>query len=228
MKLFLPLLVILLLASCRPVKTTQQYYNDYVNPTASIDYENTASVDIPAEFLDDYYMIDSKIVRLVEQIDLLDSRIDNSWTDLQKSVNPWIKNIAFLDHDLLFMSGDDALGFDPEVREGLAGQTTKEKKFFMFKNDRAILVHVSSIGNEQFMTTLVECDMALLAEEIPAHRTLIAFDNHIFGDTSASLTEALTELESAKKYSGQMRLDGKEWYWIRSMGSDNLVYLYAN
>ena len=53
MKLFLPLLVILLLAACRPVKTTQQYYNDYVNPTASIDYENTASVDIPADFLDE-------------------------------------------------------------------------------------------------------------------------------------------------------------------------------
>lgn len=228
MKLFLPLLVVLLFAACRPVKTTQQYYNDYVSPTASIDYESTVSVDIPAEFLDDYYTIDSKIVRLVDQIDLLDSRIDNSWTDLQKSVNPWIKNMAFLDNDLLFISGDDALGFDPEVREGLAEQTKQEKKFFIFKNDRAILVHVSSIGNEQFMTTLVECDMGLLAEEIPAHRTLIAFDDHIFGDTSASLTEALVELESSKKYSGQMRLDDKEWYWIRSMGSDNLVYLYTN
>jgi hypothetical protein len=228
MKLILPIFIILLLVACRPVKSTQQYYNDYVNPTASIDYENKATVDLPDEFLDDYYMIDSKIVRLAEQIDLLDSRIDDSWIDLQKSVNPWIKNMAFLDNDHLFLSGDDALGFDPEVRQGLANQTTEEKKFFISINNRAILVHVSAIGNKQFMTTLVECDLNVLAEEIPAHRTLIAFDKHIFGESSANLTEALVKLESRKKYSGQMQLDGKDWYWIRSMGSDNLVYLYTN
>lgn len=71
MKFIIPILALLLLVACKPVKVTQQYYNDYVNPVASIDYEDTLSADIPAEFLDDYYTVDSKIVRLANQLDLL-------------------------------------------------------------------------------------------------------------------------------------------------------------
>lgn len=227
MKFFFPLIVFLLLAACRPVHTTQQYYNDYVNPTASIDYEDTVSADIPAEFLDDYYTIDSKIVRFVDQIILLDSRLDNSWVELQKSVHPWIKNIATLDNDHLFIAGDDTLGFDPEVRESLAGLTAKEKRFFLFKNDRTFLVDVASVVNEQFMTTLVELDMDILTAEIPDNRTVLFIDDHVYGTTSAPLTDQVAKLQSVKKYSGQFSLDDKEWYWIRSMASENLVYLYS-
>ena len=228
MKFFFLLIVFILLAACRPVHTTQQYYNDYVNPTASINYEDTVSADIPAEFLDDYYTIDSKLVRFVDQVILLDSRLDNSWVELQKSVHPWIKNIATLDNDHLFIAGDDVLGFDPEVRNSLAGLTAKEKRFFLFKNGRTFLLDVASVANEQFMTTIVELDMNILTAEISNHRTLLFVDDHVYGAESTISADELVKLQSLKRYSGQFSIDDKEWYWIRSMASDNLVYLYSN
>jgi len=228
MKFFFPLVVFLLLSACRPVHTTQQYYNDYVNPTASVDYDDTVSADIPVEFLDDYYTIDSKIVRFVDQIVLLDSRLDNSWIELQKSIHSWIKYIATLDNDHLFIAGDDTLGFDPEVREFLTGLSTKEKRFFLFKNDRTFLIDVASVANKKFMTTIVELDPKMLTAEVPNNRTVLSVDDHVFGVVSTSLTDRVGKLQSAKRYSGQFSLDDKEWYWIRSMASDNLLYLYSN
>jgi len=228
MKFFFPLVVFLLLSACRPVHTTQQYYNDYVNPTASVDYDDTVSADIPVEFLDDYYTIDSKIVRFVDQIVLLDSRLDNSWIELQKSIHSWIKYIATMYNDHLFIAGDDTLGFDPEVREFLTGLSTKEKRFFLFKNDRTFLIDVASVANKKFMTTIVELDPKMLTAEVPNNRTVLSVDDHVFGVVSTSLTDRVGKLQSAKRYSGQFSLDDKEWYWIRSMASDNLLYLYSN
>lgn len=228
MKFLVPILALMLLAACRPVRVTQEYYNEYVNPVASIDYEDTLSANIPAGFLDDYYTIDSKIVRLADQIDLLDARVDSSWIEFQKSVQPWIRYIAILDQDQLFVSGDDALGFDPELRTGLVDLDSGKSRYFLFKNDRVFFVHLASISAEQFTTTVVEVDVNALTSEIPEKRTLIAVDDQICGSVIPSLSEACIRLQRSKKYSGSIRIEGDRWYWIRSMGSDNLVYLHRD
>lgn len=228
MKLLIPILALVLLVACRPVRTTQDYYNEYVNPVASIDYENSVSTDIPAEFLDDYYTIDSKIVRLADQLDLLDASADASWIDFQKSVQPWIKYIAILDQDQLFVSGDDVLGFDPEVRAELLDLSSEKTRYFLFKNDRAFFVHHALASDNQYRATVVEIDMTALAAEIPNNRTVIAIDDRICGPAIPSLSDACMRLQKSKKYSGSIKIDNSKWYWIRSMGSDNLVYLHLN
>ncbi len=226
MKLIIPVFVLLLLVACKPVKVTQQYYDDYVNPVASIDYEDTVSADVPVELLDDYYTVDSKIVRLANQLDLLDSRIDNETIEYQKSIHPWIVNMATFDQDQLFISGDDTLGFDPEIRTELMDLTPEKDRLFLFKNKRQFFVHVIFTPDGQYKATVVEVDMNALASEIPNNRTVIAIDDQICGPAIASLPEACINLRNSTKYSGTISIDKNEWYWIRSMGSDNLVYLY--
>jgi len=228
MKFLIPILALVLLAACRPVRVTQDYYNEYVNPVASIDYEDSVSAKVPAGFLDDYYTIDSKIVRLADQLDLLDARIDASWIDFQKSVHPWIKYIAILDQDQLFVSGDDALGFDPELRTGLGDMNSGKTRYFLFKNDRAFFVHYAFASDEQYKTTVVEVDMDVFTSEIPDNRTLIAIDDQICGPAIPSLSDACIRLQRSTKYSGSIKIDNSKWYWIRSMGSDNLVYLHLD
>lgn len=78
----------------------------------------------------------------------------------------------------------------------------------------------------QYKATVVEIDMDILAAEIPNHRTVIAIDDQICGPAIANLPEACINLRNSTKYSGSIEIDGNNWYWIRSMGSDNLVYLY--
>ena len=226
MKFIIPICVLFLLVACKPVKVTQQYYNDYVNPVASIDYEDTISANIPAELLDDYYTVDSKIVRLVNQLDLFDSRIDSDKIEYQKSIQPWIKQMAIFDQDQLFISGDDALGFDPLIRAELVDLTPEKDRNFLFKNNRQFFIHVIFMPDGQYKATVVEIDMDILAAEIPNHRTVIAIDDQICGPAIANLPEACINLRNSTKYSGSIEIDGNNWYWIRSMGSDNLVYLY--
>ncbi|ACU89239.1 hypothetical protein [Desulfomicrobium baculatum] len=226
MKFIIPVCVLFLLVACKPVKVTQQYYNDYVNPVASIDYEDTVSANIPAELLDDYYTVDSKIVRLANQLDLFDSRIDSDMIENQKSIHPWIKQMAIFDQDQLFISGDDTLGFDPQIRAELVGLAPEKDRNFLFKNNRQFFIHVISMPDGQYKATVVEIDMDILAAEIPNHRTVIAIDDQICGPAIANLPEACINLRNSTKYSGSIEIDGNNWYWIRSMGSDNLVYLY--
>ncbi len=228
MKFFIPILALFLLTACRPVKATQQYYNEYVNPVASIDYEETLSADIPAGFLDDYYAIDSKIVRLAEQLDLLDSRVENSWIENQKSIQPWILNVAVLDQDQLFVSGDDALGFDTLTRKALADLTPDQTRYFFMENERAFFVHVVPLAEGQYKSTVVEVDMKVLSSEIPNNRTVIAIDDQICGPAISNASEACINLKKSTNYSGTITINDNSWYWIRSMGSDNLVYLYLD
>ena len=228
MKFLIPILALLFLTACRPVKATQQYYNDYVNPVASVDYENTLSADIPSEFLDDYYNVDSKIVRLAEQLDLLDSRVESSWIEYQKSLQPWITHIAVLDQDQLFVSGDDALGFDPMVRKVFADLSPEKTRFFFMDSNRVFFVHVVPLAEGQNKSTIVEVDMKALAEEIPNNRTVIAVDDQVCGPAIANLSEACINLQKSTKYSGTIEINDSSWHWIRSMGADNLVYLHLD
>jgi hypothetical protein len=228
MKKHILLCGLLFLVACTPVKVTRQYYEDYVNPKPSIDYEDTVSTDLPAEFLDDYYTVDSKIVRLVDQIDLMDSQLESSWVDTQKAVHPWVRHMAVLDGELLFISGDDTLGFDPAIREALAERTATPGRFFISSADRVILVHVGAVGHEQLRTTLVEVDLPLLTMEIPGNRTGLFAGERLFGGSMEVPADALAGIVESTSYSGERGAGGKDFYWIRSMASDNLVYIYAN
>jgi hypothetical protein len=228
MKFLIPIFALLLLVACRPVRTTQQYYNEYVNPVASIDYEDTISAEIPVEFLDDYYTVDSKIVRLADQLDLLDSRVETSWIEYQKAGQPWIVQIAVLDQDQLFVSGDDALGFDPVARKALADLGPEKTRYFFKDGERVFFVHVVTLPGGQHTSTVVEIDMKALAVEVPDNRTVIAIDDQICGPAIANLSDACMRLQKSTNYSGTLNINDTSWYWIRSMGSDNLVYLHLN
>jgi len=144
MRICIVLAALVLVAGCRPVQVTKQYYDEYVNPRASIDYEDTVSVDIPGAFLDDYYAVDSKVVRLVDQIDLIESRLDDSWIQFQKSSNPWIKRLAIFDEHQLFISGDDSLGYDPIARDIAAGLAGNDRRIIVFRDGRSFLLHVAA------------------------------------------------------------------------------------
>lgn len=228
MKKQLVLCALLLLAACTPVKTTREYYEDYVNPKASIDYEATVSTDLPAEFLDDYYTVDSQLVRLVDQIELMDVGLDSDWIGQQKTAHPWIRNMAVLDGELLFLAGDDTLGFDPQLRESLAELAGEPRRHVLASAGRVILVHVGSVGHETLRTTLVEIDMGRLTEDLRDRKTSLFAGGAVYGQAAGVPAEALQSVADSTSYSGSREAAGVEFSWVRSMASDNLIYIYPN
>lgn len=228
MRYFWVVLASLILVACRPVHVTKQYYDEYVNPTASIDYEDTGSINLPAGFLDDYYMVDSRLVRLLDQLDLGGETPDYSWVAAQKSGHPWIEFIAILDNDLLFISGDEYLGYDAAVRTLLEQMKRGEKRIALIHEGRFLLVHANRTAPDYFRTSIVEINIARLLNDTTSAGMLLAVDESLVQETgqSAFYASLLEKLAKSRKYSGRARVDGQRVHWIRSMAADNLVYLY--
>lgn len=218
----------LVFAACRPVHVTKQYYDQYVNPKASIDYEDTGAVNLPVGFLDDYYMVDSRIVRLLDQLDLGGETPDSSWVAAQKSGHSWVEFMAVLDNELLFISGDEYLGYDVAVRILLEEMERGEKRIALIHEGRFLLVHAHRTAPDHFRTIIVEIDIARLLEGTTSTGMLPAVGQTLIQktDQSAFYASLLEKLAKSKKYSGRARVDGQPVHWIRSMAADNLVYLY--
>jgi len=228
MKKLLPLFFILAIAACRPVHNTKLYYEEYVNPKASVDYEDTVSTDLPQTFLDEYYTIDSKLVRLTNQLDLLDGHLDSAWIQARKEENPWIRHMALLDAEALFIAGDDTVGFDPALHAALAGKTAETGRSFLFADERTFLISVVSDGTSNLKTFVAEIDMDLLCADVPERHTLLYAGGHLFATAQAVPAEDLADVEGSTRYAGSISAGKTEWNWVRSMAANNLVYLFAN
>jgi hypothetical protein len=228
MKKHILLCCLLFCVACSPFKVTKQYYEDYVNPKPAIDYEDTFPTDLPQEFLEDYYKIDRKIVRVAEQIDIVDSHLDAAWIQQTKAANPWVRHIAVMDDKMLYVSGDEDLGFDSTVREALADRVGETGRFCATVGDRVLLVLVSDVGNGQLRVALVEMDVPLLVMEIAGRGTSLFTGERVYGPAATVSAEALSDITESTSYSGESNVAGTDMYWVRSMASNNLVYLYSN
>lgn len=228
MKYFLLVLASFSLIACRPVHVTKTYYDEYINPTASIDYDDTITTNLPDIFIDNYYSIDSNLARIVNQLDLSESTISESWIYQQKTENSWIKSAATWDKDILYISGDDTLGFDPLARRVAADSFEIKGSIIAHDENRFFLVHTTSDGNASQRLAIVEFDITAMLENLDQSVISLAINGQPLDAGAAQYAEIVAKAASSTKYSGSKRQDGQTVYWIRSMAADNLIYLYSN
>lgn len=228
MKYFLLVLASFSLIACRPVHVTKTYYDEYINPTASIDYDDTITTNLPDIFIDNYYSIDSNLARIVNQLDLSESTISESWIYQQKTENSWIKSAATWDKDTLYISGDDTLGFDPLARRVAADSFEIKGSIIAHDENRFFLVHTTSDGNASQRLAIVEFDITAMLENLDQSVISLAINGQPLDAGAAQYAEIVAKASSSTKYSGSKRQDGQTVYWIRSMAADNLIYLYSN
>lgn len=228
MKYFLLVLASFSLIACRPVHVTKTYYDEYINPTASIDYDDTITTNLPDIFIDNYYSIDSNLARIVNQLDLSESTISESWIYQQKTEYSWIKSAATWDKDILYISGDDTLGFDPLARRVAADSFEIKGSIIAHDENRFFLVHTTSDGNASQRLAIVEFDITAMLENLDQSVISLAINGQPLDAGAAQYAEIVAKAASSTKYSGSKRQDGQTVYWIRSMAADNLIYLYSN
>lgn len=225
MKKYFILSFIFFFLGCRPIKTTQEYYQEYISPKPSIAYEDIDFDNIPIDFLDNYYEIDSKIVRIANQIQLVDNFNFQSQADNPDTI--WIKYFALFDADQIFISGDDVIGFDPIVR-GLIDESPDASSILKIESDRLFWIYTVTRDNSENKYLVFEIDQSALLSFKKSDSFFLVFDSFILENQNVFDPETLTKIQKSKKYSGSYRTSKQRVYWTRSMAADNLYYLFNN
>lgn len=229
MKSFFVCFVVFVFSGCQAVHVTKQYYNEYVNPKASIDYENIEEADIPPNFLDKYYVIDSRFVSLRNQIEMVESPSDEQWFETLKISYPWIKNIGFYDEDGIFLSGSDTFAYDTTIRDFILEQGKQTGTFLRHESNRILMFNAIKTKFDAYRFVVLELDFSALVGDISEENLVIAIgDQVVAGGDSKKLGDSIFKSVSKDRdYSGSSSSEGRKYLWIRSYAADNLVYFFA-
>lgn len=229
MKIVFLSLVVFIFSGCQAVHVTKQYYNEYVNPKAAIDYEDREEADIPTAFLDRYYSVDSRLVSLRNQIDMTESVADAQWFEALKVSYPWLKNIGFYDNEGMFVSGSEAFAYDSTIREMLVGPDTQAGTVLRHDYDRILMLNTVKTKLDTFRFVVLDLDFSALVEGLALDGLIIAIGDRVVAGEEAARIDAATfaAVSSDRDYSGSVSAGGGKYLWIRSHASDNLVYFFA-
>lgn len=225
MRIFFPMLVVMALCACRPVHDTKMFYDDYVNPKRTVDYDNSISTSIPDSFLQQYYAVDNSIVRFLDQLDLVNDDPDSSWIVAQKDHNPWLKRVAVFDSECVYLSGDDVLGYDPAIRDVLRDKKSRGKRFSLLHANRAFLVQSQTEvkGHERFAIAEIDLAAVMKSATVPF---VVSIEDGTIGTAFSVSIEQINKIRVSKNYSGSFSADKHRTCWIRSMAAVDFVYFY--
>ena len=227
MKLIIIILSIFLFSGCQAFHVTKQYYNEYVNPKASIDYDDFQDADIPSEFLENYYQIDSKLISLCNQMNIIESILEVEWFDTFSLTYPWVKNIGFYDTEGMFISGSDLFAYDSSIRQLI---TEKEKvvgNTFSIENNRMLLINTIETKLDTYRFVILEVDFSeLTGDGVDKDLTIVIDDQVIFGRDLGQKDVAVEKIFTKRDYSGKMTIHGEKMLWVRSYAADNLAYFF--
>ncbi len=229
MKLFFLFFAVFLFSGCQTVHVTKQYYNEYVNPKAAIDYSNLEETDIPSSFLDTYYAVDSQLVSLKNQIEMAESPSSAQWFETLKNTYPWIKNIGFYDGDGMFLSGSDAFAYDTSIRDLILEQERREGTLLRHDPERVLMLNTIKTKFDAYRVVVLDLDFSALVGGVAGEGLAVAIgDQIVAGEDSIRPGDSIVEsLSKDRDYSGSSSSEGRKYLWIRSHAADNLVYFFA-
>ncbi len=229
MKLFFLFFAVFLFSGCQTVHVTKQYYNEYVNPKAAIDYSNLEETDIPSSFLDTYYAVDSQLVSLKNQIEMAESPSSAQWFETLQNTYPWIKNIGFYDGDGMFLSGSDAFAYDTSIRDLILEQERREGTLLRHDPERVLMLNTIKTKFDAYRVVVLDLDFSALVGGVAGEGLAVAIgDQIVAGEDSIRPGDSIVEsLSKDRDYSGSSSSEGRKYLWIRSHAADNLVYFFA-
>lgn len=228
MRICLLILTLLLMSACRPVHQTKLYYDEYINPVRTVDYDDTIEAEFPEAGLQHYYTVDRQLVDFTEQLGLVDEEPDVSWISLQKKTKSWLKAVAVFDDEMTLISGDEFLGYDPAVREAVLQKKDTCNNFMLYLEGRIFLIKANTAVSDRKRFAVSEMDLDSLVPSSSDVPYVFGIANHIVGSGLVVSPEELTKIHDSTKYSGSFRDGDREIWWIRSMAASNFVYFYKD
>ena len=219
----------LIFSGCQALHKTKLYYNEYVNPKAVVDYDNVEDADIPSEFLDRYYAVDSRLVSLRNQIDMVEAGVDAQWFESLRATYPWVRDIGFYDNEGMFTSGSEALAYDTGIREMLVGLDKQPGSVLRHDLDRYFMVNTVKTKLDTYRFAVLDLDFSALVDGLALDGLIVAVGDRVVvgGDGGFLDSTAFDRVSTDRDYSGSVSSGTGKYRWIRSHASDNIVYFYA-
>jgi len=217
--------VLTLLCACQPIHVTKLYYDEYINPKASIDYEVKEDVPIPQEILDAFVHMDGIVVRVADTLAKVESFPDDMWLAAVGSALPEVRQWAVLDRYFLAKNGVllSADGPLEAFAEQVEGQPYALGAVVLPEGVTVVRKFTDGAGEEGFVAAML--DPALLHQN--PWSAVVVGDQIAYGALDAEAAQQLAQdVLSSKSFSGARPVAGTQYRWLMS-ARDHLRIAYV-
>jgi hypothetical protein len=216
---------LVMLCACQPLHVTKLYYDEYINPKASIDYEAEEDVAIPAEVLDAFVRMDGAVIRVADVLAKVESFPDDMWLAAVGSALPEVRQWAVLDRYFLAKNGVllSADGPLEAFAEQVEGQPYALGAVVLPEGVTVVRKFTDGAGEEGFVAAML--DPALLHQN--PWSAVVVGDQIAYGALDAEAAQQLAQdVLSSKSFSGARPVAGTQYRWLMS-ARDHLRIAYV-
>ncbi len=217
--------VLLFGCGCQAFHVTKLYYDEYINPKATIDYEPEKVKNIPPEVLDSYVRIDGTIVRVADTLAKVEALPDPMWMDSMAKELPEVRHWAVFDRHFFPLFG--ALLEERGPLEAFAASVEEASAALgavHLAEGVAIVRKITDRGEIGFV-------VAVLDPAVLAGRGLVAIivgaqvaDGHLEPAVLAALAQ---EMATIKRFTGSRAVTGTQYRWLLSVRDQlRIAYVY--
>lgn len=227
---FFLLIFILLASGCQTIHVTKQYYDDYVNPKASIDYDFSPDLGVANDNLDVYFQIDSSLTKLKNELNYMENITREAVVNSKSLSQPWVVGVAFFDDAFSFIAGSQSIHTNEELAGFLQTSAQRsETSSMVVLDDAYFFVHTLKIENDLFRTAVVQLDMQELLKNIHAPNFILAINALIaYGPQNQGLVDAVHNRAAHENVFPEQCVTKTPPQWIRSLAADNLFYIFMD
>lgn len=222
------LATLMMLCACQPIHVTKLYYDEYINPKASIDYQAQGDVPIPSEVLDAFVRMDGVVIRVADVLGKVESFPDDMWLAAVGGAFPEVRQWGVFDRHLLSKNG------------ALLSDEAPLQAFIMEVEDRpyalgavvlpegVALARKFTDGSGEEGVVVALLDPGLLNQS--PWTAVVVGDQVAYGALDAeSMQQLQREIMKSKAFSGSHLLGETQYRWLMSARDYmRIAYIYQH
>jgi hypothetical protein len=217
---------LLMLTGCNALHVAKLYYDEYINPKASIDYDAEKIVSMPEEVLHSYTQVDSSVTRVVDQLSRVEFFPDAMWFAAVEQHLPQVARWVTLDGRLM-PAGGVGLEDDQALELFVTQISAPQGVGALVLQDTVAVVRKfqESSGENGYIVALLDPrildqakGLAMVVGDVVVRDGAIA---------AGTLEKLQAEAAKVKAFAGERSIDSIRYGWVRSVRDQvRMLYIY--
>lgn len=228
MHYWIALAVILGLCGCQAFHVTKLYYDEYINPKATVDYTPEKVASIPPAVLDAYVRMDGAVTRVADALAKVESFPDELWLGAMATELPAVRQWAVLDRYFFPRLGGPLP--DTAALESFAAAADKAPMALGAVALPEGLAVVRKFTERSGDTGFVVAVLPMALEQSAPLAAMVVGRQVVAGHLETAALEALqAELATTKRFAGARAVAGTRYRWLLSARDQlRIAYVYRD